>query len=120
MFYLVLTVHVLVSAFLILVVLLQSGRSGDLATAFGGGGGSQSVFGPRATGSVLTKATWICAGLFLVTSLTLVLLGQNRSSSGRIQESSEVSAPATAPAAQSAPTTPATDPSTPPAPAPGN
>ena len=46
-------VHVIVCLFLIAVVLLQSGKSGDLAAAFGGQG-SQTAFGPRGAASVLS------------------------------------------------------------------
>src|ERR1039457_7073962 len=49
-------VHVIVCFFLIAVVLLQSGKSGDLAAAFGGQG-SQTAFGPRGAASVLCSAT---------------------------------------------------------------
>jgi len=73
MIYLVTTIHVLVSLFLIVVVLLQSGKAADLAGAFGGMG-SQTVFGPRGSATVLTRATTISAILFMVTSLTLSVL----------------------------------------------
>ncbi len=79
LFYFVLPVHILASLFLIFVVLLQSGKSGDIASAFGGAG-SQTAFGPRGSGNVLTKATAFAAALFMVTSLSLVMLGQGGSS----------------------------------------
>ena len=63
-------VHVIVCLILILVVLLQSGKAADLAGAFGGMG-SQTVFGPRGTATVLSKATTVAAALFMVTSLSL-------------------------------------------------
>ena len=63
-------IHVLVCVFLVIVVLLQSGKAADLAGAFGGMG-SQTAFGPRGAATVLSKATTIAAGLFMVTSLTL-------------------------------------------------
>src|SRR5512141_1619836 len=63
-------VHVLVCFFLVVVVLLQSGKAADLAGAFGGMG-SQTAFGPRGSTTVLSKATTIAAGLFMITSLTL-------------------------------------------------
>jgi preprotein translocase subunit SecG len=69
--------HVIICLFLIIVVLLQSGKAADLAGAFGGMG-SQTVFGPRGTATVLSKATTIAAGLFMVTSLTLVILANNQ------------------------------------------
>jgi preprotein translocase subunit SecG len=63
-------VHVLVCLFLIVVVLLQSGKAADLAGAFGGMG-SQTVFGPRGSATVLSKATTISAVVFMLTSITL-------------------------------------------------
>jgi preprotein translocase subunit SecG len=73
MWYLLLTIHYLVCIFLIVVVLLQSGKAADLAGAFGGMG-SQTVFGPRGSATVLSKATTIAASLFMVTSLTLSIM----------------------------------------------
>src|SRR5260370_34784372 len=73
MIYLLTTVHVIVCVFLVIVVLLQSGKAADLAGAFGGMG-SQTVFGPRGSATVLSKATTIAAALFMVTSLTLSIL----------------------------------------------
>ena len=67
-------IHVIVCLFLVIVVLLQSGKAADLAGAFGGMG-SQTAFGPRGSATVLTKATTIAAGLFMITSLTLSVLG---------------------------------------------
>ena len=66
-------VHVLVSFFLVIVVLLQSGKAADLAGAFGGMG-SQTAFGPRGAATVLSKATTIAAALFMVTSLSLAIM----------------------------------------------
>ena len=66
-------VHVIVCVFLAVVVLLQSGKAADLAGAFGGMG-SQTVFGPRGSATVLSKATTIAAALFMVTSMTLSIL----------------------------------------------
>jgi preprotein translocase subunit SecG len=63
-------VHVIVCLFLIAVVLLQSGKSGDLAAAFGGQG-SQTAFGPRGAASVLSRATTWSAIIFMFTSITL-------------------------------------------------
>ena len=66
-------VHVIVCLILVVVVLLQSGKAADLAGAFGGMG-SQTVFGPRGSATVLSKATTISAILFMLTSLTLSIL----------------------------------------------
>jgi preprotein translocase subunit SecG len=73
MIYLLTTIHVIVCLFLVVVVLLQSGKAADLAGAFGGMG-SQTVFGPRGSATVLSKATTIAAALFMVTSLSLSIL----------------------------------------------
>src|SRR5246127_1977378 len=70
-------VHVVVCLFLIAVVLLQSGKSGDLAAAFGGQG-SQTAFGPRGAATVLTKATTWSAIIFMVTSITLSIFAARR------------------------------------------
>src|SRR6187401_1590048 len=66
-------VHVLVCVFLVVVVLLQSGKAADLAGAFGGMG-SQTAFGPRGAATILSKATTIAAAVFMVTSLSLAIL----------------------------------------------
>jgi preprotein translocase subunit SecG len=65
-------VHIILCIFLVIVVLLQSGKAADLAGAFGGMG-SQTAFGPRGSATVLSKATTIAAALFMVTSLTLAI-----------------------------------------------
>src|SRR3989442_11847968 len=67
-YYAIILVHVLACLFLIGVVLLQQGKSQDLASAFGGGG-TQTPFGPRGSANVLSRATTILAGVFIVTSL---------------------------------------------------
>ncbi len=66
-------VHVLVSFFLIAVVLLQTGKSADIAAAFGGMG-SQTAFGPRGAASLLSKATTWSAVIFMITSITLSII----------------------------------------------
>ena len=71
--YFVVVVHVIVCLFLIGVVLLQQGRSADLAGAFGGQG-SQTAFGPRAAANVLTRLTTWSAVIFMITSISLTVL----------------------------------------------
>src|ERR1700684_183639 len=73
MIYLLTTIHVIVCLFLVVVVLLQSGKAADLAGAFGGMG-SQTVFGPRGSATAFSKATTIAAALFMVTSLSLSIM----------------------------------------------
>jgi preprotein translocase subunit SecG len=70
MFILLITLHLIAAAILILVVLLQSGKAGDLASTFGGAT-SQAAFGARGAATVLTKATTLSAIIFMFTSLGL-------------------------------------------------
>jgi preprotein translocase subunit SecG len=79
-------IHVIVCFFLVIVVLLQSGKAADLAGAFGGMG-SQTAFGPRGSATVLSKATTIAAAVFMVTSLSLAILAtRNATASGSVLE----------------------------------
>ncbi|MGN6592838.1 MAG: preprotein translocase subunit SecG [Terriglobales bacterium] len=73
MSFLITLLHILVCFFLITVILLQSGKAGDIASAFGGMG-SQTAFGPRGAQTALGKATIVCAVLFMLTSITLAIL----------------------------------------------
>jgi preprotein translocase subunit SecG len=66
------TFFVINCLFLIIVVLLQSGKAADIAGAFGGAG-SQTAFGPRGAATVLSRATTWCAVMFMVCALALVL-----------------------------------------------
>src|SRR5580704_7618867 len=61
--------HIAVCLFLMLVVLLQQGKGGGMGAAFGGG--AQQVFGGRGAGNLLTRATAVCAGIFMLTSVSL-------------------------------------------------
>ena len=65
--------HVLISLFLILVILVQQGKGADLAGAFGGGG-SQTAFGARGATTLLHKLTTIFFALFILTSMVLAIL----------------------------------------------
>src|SRR5512144_665471 len=103
LYYLVIFLHIVACLFLITVVLLQQGKGQDLASAFGGGG-TQTAFGPRGSATVLSRATTILAGLFMVTSLTLSLMRPTRS--GVLDQVPGVAATPT-PAATAAPATPA-------------
>jgi len=77
MIILITIVHIIVCLFLIIVVLLQSGQSGDIAAAFGGMG-SQTAFGPRGAATALSKATTWSAIIFMVTSITLSVYASRR------------------------------------------
>ena len=95
-FYFVVSLHILVCFFLIGVVLLQQGRSADLAGAFGGQG-SQTAFGPRAAANVLTRLTTWSAIIFMCTSISLVVLFVRSSGSHSVLEGTHT-APVSAPA----------------------
>ncbi len=66
-------IHIIVSLFLILVVLVQQGKGADLAGAFGGGG-SQTAFGARGATTLLHKLTTGFFIAFVITSLTLAIM----------------------------------------------
>jgi preprotein translocase subunit SecG len=71
----VVVIHVLSCVFLILVVLLQPGKSGGLGAL--SGAGAQQVFGGRGAGNVLTKITWATATTFFLTSMGLAFLSSS-------------------------------------------
>lgn len=97
---LITAVHIIVCAFLIIVVLLQSGQSGDIAAAFGGMG-SQTAFGTRTAATMLTKATTWAAIIFMVTSITLSVFAARRSrSTGSVLEGTKSVPVKTAPVSQ--------------------
>ena len=72
--------YVLVCFLLLMVVLLQQGKGGDIASAFGGSG-SQAAFGARAGATLLTRATTVLGALFMVGAMVLAILGQRGPSS---------------------------------------
>ena len=111
MYYALVAVYVLVCLVLSLVILLQQGRGGDIASAFGGSS-SQAAFGARSGATLLTKATSIAAVLFMLFALTLSIIGQR--GAGSVVSGTPAPPPATAKPAPAAPapTTPAPAPAT--------
>ena len=99
-YYIFVVLHVIACLFLIGIVLLQQGKSQDLASAFGGGG-TQTAFGPRGSANVLSRGTTILAALFMVTSLALSLLRPHESSF-----LDQVATPSPAPSAAATPIAP--------------
>ena len=87
--------HVVVSLFLILVVLLQTGKGASLGAAFGGA--SDTMFGARGAGSFLSKLTTAGAVLFILTSIALATPYFNNREPGSVI--GERTTPATRPAA---------------------
>jgi preprotein translocase subunit SecG len=102
MYTLILILHVIVCFFLIIVVLLQSGKAADLAGAFGGMG-SQTAFGPRGSATLLSKATTVSAIIFMITSLSLSILATKNAGLGTtvLEGGSQPASTKTAPAAPS-------------------
>lgn len=103
-------IHVLVCLFLIIVVLLQSGKAADLAGAFGGMG-SQTAFGPRGSATLLSKATTVSAVVFMLTSLSLSILATRGSGGARTVLESQKAKPVAPAGTTSGGTQPAGQPS---------
>jgi preprotein translocase subunit SecG len=119
-YFVLVTLHVIICGLLIVVIMLQSGEAADLAGAFGGAG-SQTAFGPRGAATFLSKATTWCAIMFMLTSMALTMHQNSTSAStgsSVLQQFSKTSkAPASAPVAP-APSAPASAPAAPATPAP--
>jgi preprotein translocase subunit SecG len=97
-------VHIIVCVFLIIIVLLQSGKAADIAGAFGGMG-SQTAFGPRGAATVLSKATTVAAVVFMLTSIVLSISAARRGGfSSSVLDTQKTTAPRT-PANTTAPPT---------------
>jgi preprotein translocase subunit SecG len=112
-------IHIVACLFLIIVVLLQSGKAADLAGAFGGMG-SQTAFGPRGSATLLSKATTGAAVLFMLTSLTLAIMASRRAGVGTTVLEERKAAPVSSAPAQKGPAPAAPGAQIPiPAPAPG-
>ncbi len=105
MIYLATTIHILVCFFIIVVVLLQSGKSGDISAAFGGQG-SQTAFGPRGAASALSKATTWSAVAFMITSITLSVYASRRSGPTSVLQGLKSQPVKTQPAPTPKPSTP--------------
>jgi preprotein translocase subunit SecG len=91
------TIHILVCVILIVVVLLQHGKSADIAATFGGVG-SQTAFGPRGTATVLSCVTTWCAVIFMLTSIALTLTRGGRTGPASILQNEKPASSAPAPA----------------------
>src|SRR5215510_12390443 len=110
LYYLVVTLYVVTCLVLVLVILLQQGKGGDIANAFGGGA-SQAAFGARSGATVLSRATTIGAVIFVVGAIMLGILGQR--GPGSVLSGRGGPAPTPPPAGATLPATPATNPAAP-------
>jgi preprotein translocase subunit SecG len=99
-------IHIAVCLFLIIVVLLQSGKSGDIAAAFGGMG-SQTAFGPRGAATVLSRATTWSAIIFMLTSITLSVIASRHSGTNSVLQGIKAAPAKSQPANPATPTAPA-------------
>jgi preprotein translocase subunit SecG len=102
-FYLFLVLFIIVCLFLILLILIQKGRGGGLTSAFGGAGGN-TAFGSK-TGDVLTWATSIVFGIFLVLAIVMNLIGNSldKRYHEQLGQAPQVNTPAPAPAVPALP-----------------
>jgi preprotein translocase subunit SecG len=100
----IVVLHVTTCVFLILIILIQPGRSGGMGAL--AGGAAQQVFGGRGAGNLLTKITWVTGSIFFLTSVTLAYLASSEDDSlikrARSQSSSQ-QAPALTPTPESEP-----------------
>ena len=94
-------IHVLSCFFLIVVVLLQTGKGADMGAVFGGG--SQTLFGSGGAGNFLTRLTTATAVVFMLTSLILTY-GQTPSTRSRLLQ--RLPPPSSEPAIPEAPPAP--------------
>lgn len=110
MFGLLLTLLIIDGLILMVAVLLQSGKGGGLA-AVGGGAGTDTFMGGRQAATLLTRATWVTGGIFLVLSLVLSIMStRQRQPESILRQEFQQTAPATSPAQ---PTLPGVQPSQP-------
>ena len=99
--YIVPVIHVFACLFLIVVVLLQTGKGADMGAVFGGG--SQTLFGSGGAGNLLTKLTTGTAVAFMVTSLVLGYGQKHETGSGLLDRIPTDAAPAPTPSAPPSP-----------------
>jgi preprotein translocase subunit SecG len=115
-YFVLVTLHVVICGLLIMVIMLQSGEAADLAGAFGGAG-SQTAFGPRGAATFLSKATTWCAIMFMLTSMALTMHQNSTTAAAGSSVLQQFSKTSKTPPAVPAPTAPASAP-VPAAPAP--
>ncbi len=118
MLYNILLVILIIDAVVLTVaILLQSGKGGGLAANFGGASSSPDAFvGIRQAGTILTKATWYCGGLFLALAFVLQIMSTRATAPRSILEdtfgtpapaSTPIGAPGASPVAPAVPLEPA-------------
>jgi preprotein translocase subunit SecG len=106
-FGLLIVLLILVGAFMTVVVLLQSGKGGGLASMGGSGTGTDTLIGGRQAATLLTKATWVSGGLFLFFALILAVMSSRQATPQSILRGQFQPAPAAPQPLQLPGTTPA-------------
>ncbi len=91
--YLVTFAYLIICLVLLMVILLQQGRGGDIASAFGGSS-SQTAFGARSGATLLTRITTVTAVLFMLGAIVLGIMWQHAGGSSVVSGRAPVSAPA--------------------------
>ena len=86
---LILFIHIVVSVILVISVLLQSSKGGGLAGTFGGSGLAGGFFGGRGAAPLLVKTTTVCAVLFMITSISLNIVGPGKASKSALESVGE-------------------------------
>ena len=91
-----LVIHLMLAVAMIGVVLLQRSEGGGLGIGGGGGGGGgmSGFLTGRGAANLLTRATAILAGLFMMTSITLTILASSAGERRSIVDELPASAPA--------------------------
>jgi preprotein translocase subunit SecG len=84
-----LVIHLILCLALIILVLIQRSEGGALSGLGGGGGGGAGLMSGRSASSLLTRATALMAGGFMVTSLVLSLIANADRNSGSILDTEE-------------------------------
>ncbi len=88
-------VHVIACLFLIVIVLLQTGKGAEMGAVFGGS--SSTVFGSSGAGNFLTRLTTGIAILFMCTSLGLTYFSSRQGTATIFDDAPEVTEPAAQP-----------------------
>ena len=102
LYYLVTALYVFACVILLMVILLQQGKGGDMASAFGGGS-SQTAFGARGGATLLAKVTAGFAALFMLGALSLAIIGERGDSGSLLRGTPAPPAPESAPASGTTP-----------------
>jgi preprotein translocase subunit SecG len=100
----------LVGALMSVVVLLQAGKGGGLASMGGTGAGTDTLIGGRQAATLLTKATWVSGGLFLFLAFVLAILSSRQTTPQSILRGQFQTPPAAPQPLQLPGTTPAEQP----------